>query len=71
MTHAEKHPSNSSGMSSDGSQSGASRCHQTDCPPPEERIRGRAYELYREHRSQPDDGVADWLPAEREYYDRL
>lgn len=71
MTHTENHASNSSGMSSDASQSVASRYHQTDGPPPEEQIRGRAYELYVEHGSQPGDAVADWLQAEREYHDRL
>jgi hypothetical protein len=69
MTHAEKHASNSSGMSGDGSQRGASRYLRTDCPPPEERIRRRTYELYREYGSQPADGVADWPPAESEYYE--
>jgi hypothetical protein len=30
----------------------------------------RAYELYVERGKQPDDGVADWLQAEREYRER-
>ena len=70
MPHTEEHANNSSSMPNDASQSLASRYHQTTALPSEERIRGRAYELYVERGSQPGDGVADWLQAEREYYGR-
>ena len=32
----------------------------------EEQIRMRAYELYLERGAEPDDGLEDWLQAERE-----
>jgi hypothetical protein len=46
-----------------------------DAPPTEERghalleeqIRTRAYELYLERGSKPNDDLGDWLRAEREY----
>jgi hypothetical protein len=69
MPHTEQHANNSSSMPNDASQSLASR-YREDVPPQEERIRGRAYELYVERGSRPGDSVADWLEAEREYYGR-
>jgi hypothetical protein len=33
----------------------------------EEQIRMRAYELYLERGAEPDDGLEDWLRAEREF----
>jgi hypothetical protein len=67
MPPTEKHANNSS---SDASPSLATPDHQSDGPPSDERIRGRAYELYIERGSQPGDGVGDWLQAEREYYEQ-
>jgi hypothetical protein len=64
MAHTE-HANHSA---SDASQSPASQYHQHDATPPDEQIRGRAYEHYVERGSQPGDGVGDWLQAEREYY---
>jgi hypothetical protein len=67
MPHTEKHANNSS---SDASQSLTSQHRRDDDPPAHEQIRGRAYELYIERGGQPGDRVADWLEAEREYYER-
>ena len=44
---------------------------QTDRPPAEERIRLRAYELYRERGGRVGNDMGDWLQAEREYFERL
>ena len=70
MPHTETHANNWSSMSSDASLSSASRYHPDEGPPPEEQIRERAYELYIERGRQPGDSVADWLRAEREYYEQ-
>jgi hypothetical protein len=67
MPHTEKDANNSS---SDASQGLASPYHRDNDPPADEQIRGRAYELYVERAGQPGDRVADWLQAEREYYER-
>lgn len=39
-------------------------------PAADERIRMRAYELYRERGGRVGDDMADWLQAEREYLER-
>jgi DUF2934 family protein len=37
--------------------------------PPDERIRTRAYEIYRERGGRDGDDMSDWLRAEREYFE--
>jgi hypothetical protein len=55
----------------------APRSRDVESPPPsnsplaEEQIRIRAYELYRERGGQAGDDMADWLRAEREYFERV
>jgi hypothetical protein len=44
---------------------------QIDQPEAEEHIRLRAYELYRERGGRVGDDLADWLQAEREYFERV
>ena len=44
---------------------------QIDRPQAQEQIRLRAYELYRERGGRVGDDMADWLQAEREYFERL
>jgi hypothetical protein len=44
---------------------------QIDGPVVQEQIRLRAYELYRERGGRVGDDMADWLQAEREYFERL
>jgi len=44
--------------------------HDAAASRPEDRIRRRAYELYVERGRHPSDGVADWLDAEREYFEQ-
>ena len=39
-------------------------------PEAQEQIRMRAYELYRERGGKVGDDMADWLQAEREYFER-
>ena len=43
---------------------------QIDQPEPQEQIRLRAYELYRERGGKVGEDMADWLQAEREYLER-
>jgi hypothetical protein len=57
-------------MSSETPQTAVSHYRDEAAFPPEERIRRRAYELYVERGSHPSDGVADWLDAEREYFEQ-
>ena len=40
-------------------------------PDAQEQIRLRAYELYRERGGKVGDDLADWLQAEREYFEHL
>lgn len=59
----------------DGSLSGAQSTQLTDGPRNEDerdvatpdRIRMRAYELYLERGTEPDNALADWLQAEAEF----
>ena len=43
----------------------------SDGSPADQQIRLRAYELYRERGEQAGDAMADWLQAEREYFERI
>jgi hypothetical protein len=40
---------------------------QTPAPPPSERIRLRAYEIYQARNGAPGDALGDWVQAEREF----
>jgi hypothetical protein len=44
---------------------------QIDGPGTQEQIRLRAYELYCERGERVGDDMADWLQAEREYFERV
>jgi hypothetical protein len=54
-----------------GSRQAEFDADQIDRPDPQEQIRLRAYELYRERGGKVGDDLADWLQAEREYFERL
>ena len=43
----------------------------SDAAAAKEQIRMRAYELYRERGGKVGDDMADWLRAEREYFERV
>ena len=54
-----------------GSSQAESHAPQIDGPGAQEQIRLRAYELYRERGGKVGDDMADWLQAEREYFERV
>lgn len=63
-------PKVSAGKAVGGSTNGESPVSSTSGPAADERIRMRAYELYRERGGRVGDDMADWLQAEREYLER-
>lgn len=60
----------SSSNTGGASLANASPAERDEPIPLDDRIRMRAFELYRERGDEPGDDLRDWLQAEREYRER-